>query len=239
MSQLIDVAPGVRLVQTEDQEGQELWSYVTDWGSIRDVYGFIGAMVHRQFSRRHVDVSIDVLKAEGFTGLYLGMVEYHGQRPIGSWASYHVFRAIRYFLEDWGELRPGDYYATMRLPGRAFALAYKSKVYPISRLPVDPQALEEAGGLTMDLFAAPGSQPDTAAFWQRLEEVACSTLGKAGRNLDILKARAAGVPLAEIAAWHGITYNTAHGAHQAIRRRVRETWESGEAWGLLGAEGAL
>lgn len=231
--QIIDVAPGVRLVQAEDQDGQELWSYVTDWGTIRDVYGFIGAMVCRQFSRRHVDVSTQTLKDEGFTGLYLGMVEYHGQRPIGSHASYHVFRAVRQFLEEWGELRPGDYYATMRLPGRAFALAYKSRVYPISRLAADPAALEEAGGLTMDLFASPGSQPDTSAFWQRLEEVACSTAGKGRRNFDILAARASGVPMAEVANWHGVTCNTANSAYMNIKRRIRNAWDAGEAWGLL------
>jgi hypothetical protein len=226
------VAPGVRLVSAENGAGTEIWSYVTDWGTIRDVYGFIGAMIARQFSIGTLRFDPAVVKAEGFTGLYLAMREYDGRQILLSYASYHIYKTIRRFLELWGEMRPGDTYGIMKVRGRVFTLRCQRREYPISRLAINPELLDIDP--SMDMFADPGPQPDRSVFWERLEEKALTTGGKAARNLDALKAVVSGVPVREVACWHGVEQATINSATYNLRHRLARCWDAEEAWGLLG-----
>lgn len=130
--------PDVLLCRDEDAD---LWRYATRWGDIRDVYGLIGAIVQR-FCRYGHGITPTVLKDDAFGALYVGMVNYQGERSIGEYASYHVYRALRKLIEDCGDLRLGQPYMAMRSGPRLIELTYWPREITASQLAEDVDCLD-------------------------------------------------------------------------------------------------
>ncbi len=114
-------------------EDANVWRYVTRWGDIRDVYGFIGSIaVHR--CRFGHGLAMQALKDDAFSALYLAMHEYGGDRPVGEYASTHVCRALRAFIEANGDLRPGQSVMLVLTKLRVVEIPWQPRELPASLL---------------------------------------------------------------------------------------------------------
>jgi hypothetical protein len=218
------VAGGVLFVRSETADGYETWSYVTEWGTLRDVHGLIGSMIHSQFKPLLKFINAAALRGEAVGALHLAMAEYCGQRELLSYASYHVFRAIREYAETCGELKPGDAVAYMCVRGRVFVLEFDGKEIAISRLCISEPVSEHNGEsmeFTMDIFATPEARRDMSALWGYGEACALAT-GQvhAARNWEMLQSRCSGWEWAIIGEWHGMSRGGCISAVRSLCARV-------------------
>jgi hypothetical protein len=218
------IAEGVLFVRSETADGREVWSYVTEWGTLRDVQALIGSMIHRQFKPLLKYVSAATLRGEAVGALHLAMAEYCGQRELLSYASYYVFRAIRKYAETCGELRIGDAVAYMRLRRRSFVLEFDGKEIAISRLAISEPVSEHNGesvDFTMDIFATPEARRDMSALWGYGQACALATGQQhAARNWEMLQSRCSGWEWATIAEWHGMSRGGCISAVRSLCARV-------------------
>jgi len=198
-----------------------IYSYVTRWGNVRDVAAFVGAIESKYFYRNY-NLDREDVKAEAFSALYLAMVDYCGQRPVGSYASYHVFRAMRSYIRTVGELRYGQRFGQSKssaMPSRIFELRYEPRIIPERAL---ASSLEKIAARDELYDAEP---PDTSDLWRRAEAIALATCGKNNeRDWQWLKSRASLITLRELAAEGGVANSTVHMAVQRLCRRMAQMW---------------
>ncbi len=130
--------PDVALFHDEDVN---VWRYVTRWGEIRDVYGFIGSIAMHRCRFDH-GVPAQALKDDAFSALYLAMCDYRGERPVGEYASTHVCRALRAFIEENGDLRLGQPFMLVLTKRRCVEIPWQPREIPASLLSEETDILD-------------------------------------------------------------------------------------------------
>lgn len=210
---------GVHLVQAGG-----IFAYVTRWGNVRDVYAFLGSIARAFFDH---GIPYDELKDEAFNALFVAMSEYDGTRPVAEYAGYHVFRAIREYVEMVGQCEDLQPFALNRAP-RTFYLRFARHFIPARALNCSLDYLAQK-----HWQAGQDVLSNTSAFWEKAESVALSLSGKASRNWEIVKACVSGVPYCELAEEHGVGESTICYAYRQTARRMAEHWNAEEAIRLV------
>jgi hypothetical protein len=210
---------GVHLVCVEN-----VFSYITRWGNIRDVYALIGSIVRQFFDH---GISIDELKSEAFQALYIAMYEYDGGRAICEYTSYHIFRATRRYIECVGQLENEQPFCIMVRP-RQFLLRFHLNLVP-----------ERAFNCSLDYLAykntiASTHRADTSSFWDKAEQIALSLNGKTERNWEIVKSAVSRVPYRDIRKWHSLkSQGLVTQTMKNTARRMAPHWNYEEARALV------
>lgn len=214
---IYEVAHGVLL--NEDEE-TGVWTYSTQWGDIRDVYAFIGALVVRLFRFAH-GIEVDELRREAFTALYLAMREYDGGRPIGEYASCHVCRAARAYVEQNGAMNVGQAYALVKTHANIIELRWWPKEVPFCACSESVQYLP--------------AWPDGdghSAFWEAAEDAARKT-GKPEAMWLAARLMVTGtVDGKDYRMLFGSPYRTMHDRMQRMCHAMSKTWTLEDARAL-------
>lgn len=201
-----------------------IYSYITRWGNIRDVFAYIGKCESANFYRIH-GIDRENIKETAFNDLFVAMTEYDGSRAIGEFAGYHVFRSIREHIKLFGNLDEGEAFGIMKKP-RVFELRYWPRYVPEHSLPCS------LDWLALKHCQEQPTKKDTSAFWEKATSIALGLTGKSARNWEIVKARMSSIDCSVLAKEHSIIVSTISQTVKNTCRRMRTQWEYEDARGL-------
>lgn len=203
-------------------EKEGAWSYVTRWGNIDNAWAFVKAHCRYFINHRLED---DDIEGAGFAGLYEAMTQFYGQRSIEAYASYHIFRALRKYVETFGYMRLGEPYLILHSPHFAVVHHY-------------PREITEAEtDRPMDRYPAPEASIDTSQFWECAGRIALTCGTKPERDWDILKQLCTGERSVCLGAELNLHRCSVNKVRRTLGRRMGEKWSLKEAVACLRGNG--
>lgn len=187
------------------------FSYITDRGAIQDVRSFIASAV-RNFWNHGLDNDdiIDEVSQE----LFVKMYTYKPDMPVIEFASYHVYRAIRKYIENFGNIRYGDVYGM----SKGHFLRFFPKI-----------SAERSLYCSLDFLQhqhPPAQEATHPKFWRRMKNRTLKTAGNAKMNWEVVQRYFCGTMTGrELSAEYGKSPTWAAHVVENTCRRLRGYYE--------------